>query len=130
MRTNDENRNRTPPGVPEHPERTASVAGVAIGGVVGLALGALAGPVGLAIGALAGAGAGAAATGFARKKWQRDDRKNARLDAVIGVSGGDMGAAPPGPPPPTGGTYSAASSGSAGLGTGATPDAGPMPRGG
>jgi hypothetical protein len=78
------------------------VRGGAAGGLfAGLAAGAMVGPahVGLFVGGVIGAAVGAIA-GFAM---DRDDRRgiarHRELDAIIGVSGGDMGA-PPGSIPP------------------------------
>jgi hypothetical protein len=75
--------------------------GAALGLFAGLAAGAMVGPahVGLFVGGLLGVVVGVA-SGFAM---DRDDRRgiarHKELDAIIGVSGGDMGA-PPGSIPP------------------------------
>ena len=58
------------------------------------------------------------------------ENHDAKLDADIGVSGGNLGSAKPGSPKAVRGTYSA---GSAGAGSGGptddAPDAGPIPKG-
>jgi len=114
-----------------HSPIPAEVAGAASGAAVGAALGAFAGPPGLIAGALIGAAAGAA-TGRVLMETQVDsDLHDALLDDVIGVSGGDLGAASPDAPPAVRGTYSAASAGGGSAETfDSTEDNGPIPRGG
>lgn len=68
--------------------------GVGLGLSTGIVTGMMAGPVGLvlgtAIGGIAGFFAGAAMIREARRR----DANDRELDAIIGVSGGDLGAAP------------------------------------
>lgn len=120
-------------GVPQSPLAGTPAAGAGVGAATGAAtgavLGAFAGPPGMIAGALIGAVAGAA-TGAALADDHDQEQLNEALDAEIGVSGGNMGAARPGAPKATRGTYSAAA---AGVGAGGAisddaPDAGPMPK--
>lgn len=68
--------------------------GVGLGLSTGIVTGMMGGPVGLvlgtAIGGIAGFFAGAAMFREARRR----DARNRELDAIIGVCGGDLGAAP------------------------------------
>ncbi len=84
-------------GIPEHPERTAGLVSVAIGAIVGAgtALFAFAGPVAIAVGAAIGAVAGGIVAAGVRERSKRERARDERLDREIGVSGGDLGAAPP-----------------------------------
>ena len=59
-----------------------------------------------------------------QKQEKKDDAHTRELDAVIGVSGGEMGAPNLKHPPARRGAYSAASAGSTGVA--ATPAEGPM----
>jgi hypothetical protein len=81
-------------GIPEHPELAAAVASVVIGAASGLAIGALAfaGPAAVIFGGSVGATAGAVVSDLTRRQAKRRDARDAILDRVIGVSGGDLGA--------------------------------------
>jgi hypothetical protein len=74
--------------------------GLGLGLSTGIVTGMMGGPVGLvlgvAIGGVAGFFAGAAMFRDARRREER----NRELDAIIGVSEGDIGAAPVAMPPP------------------------------
>ncbi len=119
-------------GLPQSPIPGTAAAGAGVGAATGAAtgavLGAFAGPPGMIAGALIGAVAGAATGAALADDHDKEDLDEA-LDAEIGVSGGNMGAAKPGAPAAVRGTYSA---GAAGAGGGsesdAAPDAGPMPK--
>jgi hypothetical protein len=75
-----------------------------VGVVLGLAAGLLLGMVAGVVGAVVGLGAGAAAGWLAGTAMHRDEGRRAararELDAIIGVDGGDIGAAPVSVPPP------------------------------
>ena len=68
--------------------------GAMLGAAAGIVTGMMAGPVG----AVVGLGAGALAGVFAGMAMHRDDEhrsaRSRELDGIIGVTGGDMGAAP------------------------------------
>ncbi len=120
-------------GVPHSPLGGTPAAGAGVGAATGAAtgavLGAFAGPPGMIAGAIIGAVAGAA-TGVALVEDHDQEELDGALDAEIGVSGGDMGAAKPGAIKAKRGVYSAASAG-AGAGGALSddaPDAGPMPK--
>ena len=81
------------------------------GAVAGAALGAVAGPPGIVAGGIVGTAMGVlAGVGLdnAEHAAKAHDRE---LDDDIGVTKGDLGAAPPNAPPAVKGCYSAASSG-------------------
>ena len=101
--------------------------GAAGGAIAGAALGSIAGPLGAATGAVLGGVIGAVVAKVGDEESERHSVHDGELDAIIGVSGGDLGAPNLKHPPALRGTYSAASSG-AGAGTGGgKPDAsGPM----
>lgn len=84
-------------GIPEHPERTAGIASVATGAIVGAgtALFAFAGPVAILVGGVIGAAAGGVVALYVRERSKRERARDERLDREMGVSGGDIGAAPP-----------------------------------
>jgi phage tail tape-measure protein len=67
-------------------------ASTAAGAVAGALAGALGGPVGAAIGGLVGAAIGAAAGEALEESTEAHDVRDAELDAIIGVEGGDIGA--------------------------------------
>jgi len=87
--------------------------GAASGALVGTVVGAAAGPPGMVAGAILGGAAGAV-TGLALEidaLWSAAETRE--LDAVLGVSGGELGASNLEHPPATIGAYSAASAGAA-----------------
>jgi uncharacterized membrane protein len=88
-------------GIPAHPERAAGAASVIAGAGTGAAIGflTLAGPIGGLIGGVLGALAGGAIGEYVRQRSKREDAKDAILDREIGVTGGDIGAAPADSPP-------------------------------
>jgi hypothetical protein len=85
--------------------------GAAVGALGGAGLGIMAGPPGIAAGAVIGAVAGTL-TAWAQDSNSADVEANdERLDATIGVSGGDLGVPDLEHPPAIRGAYSAASMG-------------------
>jgi hypothetical protein len=84
-----------------------AVAGMVAGGLVG----SLAGPAGIAVGAVLGGAAAAAAGSTALGNAKELRAHDAKLDADIGVDGGNLGAAPPNQPPVRIGAFSRASMG-------------------
>lgn len=101
--------------------------GAAGGAIAGAAMGAVAGPVGVAAGVVIGGVVGAFCAKVADEEAERVSAHDHELDAVIGVSGGSLGAPNLKHPPATRGTYSAASSGGASGGGAGSAD-GPMPK--
>lgn len=99
--------------------------GAASGAFVGAVVGAAAGPAGVAAGAIVGAVAGALAGAAMDQDASEHTAQTRELDAVIGVSGGDLGAPNLKHPPATIGAYSAASVGEAPPGNGEAAE-GPM----
>jgi phage tail tape-measure protein len=94
------------------------------GAVAGAALGAVAGPPGIVAGGLVGTALGMLAGVGLDNAERVHDERDKELDDDIGVTKGDLGAAPPDAPPPRSGAYSGAS---AGFGTShGTPSEGPM----
>jgi hypothetical protein len=85
----------------------------------------MAGPPGIAAGAAIGAVAGAMAESVVGRDRDKSARDDARLDAEIGVSGGELGAPNLLHPPARVGAYSSASVG-AGRRGGGTPAEGPI----
>jgi hypothetical protein len=74
--------------------------GAILGVSAGIIIGIMAGPVGALVGICAGAIAGAfTGTAMLRDEGHRAARSR-HLDEIIGVSGGDLGAAPVSIPPP------------------------------
>ncbi|HEY8040922.1 MAG TPA: hypothetical protein VIF15_14050 [Polyangiaceae bacterium] len=74
--------------------------GILLGLATGILLGMVAGGMGALVGLAAGAGAGfLAGTAMHRDEGRRAARAR-ELDAIIGVAGGDLGAAPVSIPPP------------------------------
>ncbi len=74
--------------------------GVVLGLAAGVLLGLVAGAMGVAVGVAAGAAAGwLAGTAMHRDEGRRAARAR-ELDEIIGVAGGDLGAAPVSMPPP------------------------------
>jgi hypothetical protein len=100
--------------------------GAIAGAAAGAALGAMAGPPGIAAGAAIGAVAGAVAESVAGDEHDAQAADDARLDAEIGVSRGDLGAPKLRHPPARVGAYSAASIGASQRG-GRPPAEGPIP---
>jgi hypothetical protein len=99
-------------------------ASTAAGALAGAAVGAVAGPPGVVAGGLIGTAVGGLAGFAATTAETAHDRREHELDDVIGITKGDLGAAPPGQPPATRGTFSAASAGASSTGT--SPAEGPM----
>jgi hypothetical protein len=85
--------------------------GAASGAVAGTVVGAAAGPPGMLAGAVMGAVAGALADVVLDAEAQAQSARTHALDAEIGVSEGNIGAANLEHPPGTVGAYSAASAG-------------------
>lgn len=92
-----------------HPLHEAG--GAAGGAIAGAAVGAMAGPAGAAVGAVLGGVVGAFAAKISDEEEARVSLHDGELDAVIGVSGGEIGAPNLEHPPAVRGTYSAASTG-------------------
>jgi hypothetical protein len=99
--------------------------GAASGAIAGTVVGAAAGPPGMAAGAIIGAAAGAMAGAALDAEGESRALRTRELDAVIGVSGGDMGAPNLLHPPSKVGAFSGASVGGGGSDGGA-PAEGPM----
>jgi phage tail tape-measure protein len=95
------------------------------GSLVGAALGAIGGPAGVVAGGLVGTAIGALTGRALDNEEAADEAEDAKLDAVIGVSGGPMGAASPNTPKARVGCYSAGSAGVAAPSSSA-PSEGPM----
>ena len=106
-----------------HLEEASGAAGGAVAGAV---IGSIAGPVGAAAGAGIGGAVGALVTKVASEDAERASFHDGELDTVIGVNGGDLGAACLKHPPAVRGTYSAASSGGDSGGGGDSSAEGPM----
>lgn len=68
--------------------------GVGLGLTTGIVTGMMAGPVGLVLGIAIGGCAGFFAGAAMFRDARRRDARNRELDAIIGVSEGDLGAAP------------------------------------
>jgi hypothetical protein len=100
-------------------------AGVA-GALAGATLGAIGGPPGAVAGAIIGGVAGAMAVAAAERNSSARAAEDEKLDAEIGVSGGELGAPNLKHPPPISGAYSAGSAG-AGATTDSSPAEGPIP---
>ena len=100
--------------------------GAVAGAAVGASVGAMAGPPGIAAGAAVGAIAGAMAERAVGREGDNHATEDARLDAEIGVSGGDLGAPNLRHPPARVGAYSRASVG-VGQRGGGPPAEGPIP---
>lgn len=81
------------------------------GALAGAAVGAMGGPVGIVAGGAIGGLVGAVADGMLAEDRAADTKRDAELDQIIGVSGGDIGAAKRGQPPARVGAFSSASSG-------------------
>jgi hypothetical protein len=105
----------------EH-EAEGAASGAFIGGVIGVA----AGPAGVAAGAIIGSIAGALAGAALDQEASDQATRTRELDAVIGVSGGDLGASNLKHPPARVGAYSAASVGGGGSDD-SEPAEGPIP---
>lgn len=104
---------------PHEAEGTASVA------LVGAVVGAMAGPPGIVAGAILGGVAGALTGAALEYESLRRAARDRALDAVIGVSGGDLGAPNLAHPPAMVGAYSSASAGVAST-SGREPAEGPI----
>jgi hypothetical protein len=107
-------------------ELEREVVGAVAGAAAGASVGAMAGPPGIAAGAAVGAIAGAMAERAVRRDGDEHATEDARLDAEIGVSGGDLGAPNLRHPPARVGAYSSASLG-VGQRGGRQPAEGPIP---
>jgi hypothetical protein len=99
--------------------------GVAAAMVVGGVVGAIAGPPGIVAGAIIGGAVGAVAAVALEGNADREETRERKLDAEIGVSGGELGAPNLKHPPATTGAYSAGAAGVSGSG-GDDPAEGPM----
>jgi hypothetical protein len=97
----------------------------ASGAIVGAVVGAAAGPAGVAAGAVIGGIAGALAGSVLDQDSTERAARTRELDAIIGVTEGDLGAPNLKHPPATIGAYSAASVGEGGTGSG-EPAEGPI----
>jgi hypothetical protein len=97
----------------------------ASGAIVGAVVGAAAGPAGVAAGAVIGGIAGALAGSVLDQDSTERAARTRELDAIIGVTEGDLGAPNLKHPPATIGAYSAASVGEGGKGSG-EPAEGPI----
>jgi hypothetical protein len=106
-------------------ELEREAAGAVAGAAAGAAVGAMAGPPGIAAGAAIGAIAGAMAESAVGRERDARAGNDARLDADIGVSGGNLGAPNLRHPPARVGAYSGASVGASPQG-GRQPAEGPM----
>ena len=103
-----------------HDTEVGAVAGEFVGAIVGSA----AGPVGTVAGMIVGAAAGALTAHVLEDEKRRAWKHDAELDEEIGVTAGDLGAAPPDAPPARIGAPSGAS---CGIGfSGGTPAEGPI----
>jgi phage tail tape-measure protein len=98
------------------------------GALAGATLGAIAGPPGAVVGAVIGGVVGALAAGAADSDSADRVAENSKLDAAIGVSGGELGAPNLKHPPAKSGAYSSASTGT-GSSTDSSPAEGPIPPG-
>jgi hypothetical protein len=99
--------------------------GAASGALVGAVVGAAAGPAGVAAGAVLGGIAGALAGAVLDQDASEQAARTRELDAVIGVTEGDLGAPNLKHPPAKIGAYSAASAGAGRSGNG-EPAEGPI----
>ncbi len=90
----------------EH-EAIGAVAGAAAGGIAG----ALAGPPGMVAGAVVGGAVGALGALALQRTDEEEEATRRRLDAELGISGGDIGAPNLVHPPARIGAYSAAAMG-------------------
>ena len=99
---------------------------VSLGVISGAVIGSMAGLPGAVVGAVIGGAAGAIGAVVSSADAHRKDARDERLDAEIGVSGGEMGAPNLKHPPSERGAYSVAASGAGGGGT-AVPAEGPAP---
>jgi hypothetical protein len=118
-------RARTGSTIPSPGEVASVLDFTAVGGAVaGAALGAVAGPPGIVAGGLVGTALGVLAGVGLDNAEHVHDARDRELDDMIGVTKGDLGAAPANAPPPVRGAYSAASTGVSS--TRPTPSEGPM----
>jgi hypothetical protein len=100
----------------------------AAGALAGATIGAIAGPPGAVAGAVVGAIAGAVTGHAVEKAHERREADDRELDAVIGVSEGELGAPNLKHPPATVGAYSGSSMGvGAAEDDDAAPAEGPIP---
>jgi len=84
--------------IPTHSVTHGADAGTIAGELVGAIVGSAAGPAGAVAGMVAGAMAGALAGRVLEDEARRAEVHDAQLDNAIGVTGGDLGAAPPNAP--------------------------------
>jgi hypothetical protein len=111
-------------GIPARPSDATMAAGTLSGAVSGAAVGSIAGVPGALVGAVIGGAMGAAAGRAIGLHASEESATSQRLDAEIGVIGGDLGAADPNQPPARIGAFSM---GSLGMGRTSHPPAeGPM----
>jgi hypothetical protein len=116
---------RTRPVVPREDQGASVLDYAAVSGAVaGAALGAVAGPPGIVAGGLVGTAMGVLAGVGLDNAEHAFEAHDHELDDEIGVTKGDLGAAPPDAPPAVKGCYSAASAGVAS--SRPTPAEGPM----
>ncbi len=83
-----------PPSVPAHSHAVRDASAVS-GAVAGIAIGAVAGPGGAVAGGIIGTAIGAFAGQALEENETKETEKEERLDRIIGVSEGDMGAVLP-----------------------------------
>lgn len=114
------------PNAPSQRHPLHEAGGAAGGALAGAALGAIAGPGGAAAGAVIGGVVGAFVAKVADEEMARASFHDGELDAIIGVSGGDLGAPGLKHPPAVSGTYSSSSAGGGASGGGSSA-AGPIP---
>lgn len=118
-------------GIPRHPEATNIALGAAAGAVAGIAFGSVGGPIGITVGGILGAVGGGGVADIIARVQEHRFAHDQRVDADIGVIGGDIGAADPSQPPPYIGAYSSGSAGGAGTSVDdLSPDEGPIPKAG
>ncbi len=119
-----------PSGIPLLWDSAPALFGAIVGALAGVAFGFLAGPFGMLIGGLLGAVGGAGLGDAVSTMQTHKSLHDWRVDEDIGVIRGDVGAAAPDQEPAFIGAYSGGSAGVSGIvGSDATPDEGPFPKG-
>lgn len=116
-------------GLPDRPERLATIVPVASAAAAGAGLGVFSSgsALGFLVGAALGGGLGALFTRLARDRDRKTTERDSLLDREIGVTEGDLGAAQyREEQPSSGGGYSAASAGASYTSRGLS--GGPIPR--
>jgi hypothetical protein len=109
-----------------HPRLAHEVEGAVSGALAGATFGGIAGPPGAVAGAMIGGAAGAIIGAVLDTEDSRKADHTRTLDAEIGASGGEMGAANLEHPPATVGAYSGASTGASAPSSSEAPAEGPM----